>query len=73
VFGDKTETIIFALLITTKAMAVTRFKRKSRKDLSQSTIRRQTLKNQNFKPVVKGVDVEAIKAEFKTKAAGKKA
>ena len=71
VFGCKAETVIFALLITNKAMAVTRFKRKSRKDLSLSAVRRQTLKNQNFKPVVKAVDVEAIKAEFKAKA-GKK-
>jgi hypothetical protein len=52
-------------------MAVTRFKRKSRKDLSLSAVRRLNLKNQNFKPVVKSVDVEAIKAEFKAKASKK--
>jgi hypothetical protein len=72
VFGGKAESVIFALLITNKAMAVTRYKRKARKDKSKSSIRRQSLKNQNFKPVVKGVDVEAIKEEFKAKAASKK-
>lgn len=49
------------------AMAVTRLKRKNRKDKSLSAVRRQSLKNQNFKPVVKNVDVEAIKEEFKAK------
>lgn len=53
-------------------MAVTRLKRKNRKDKTKSTQRRQTLKNQNFKPVMKGVDVEKIKEEFKAKAAEKK-
>jgi hypothetical protein len=54
-------------------MAVTRFKRKGRKDKSKASIRRQSLKNQNFKPVIKTVDVEKIKEEFKTKATAKKA
>jgi hypothetical protein len=49
-------------------MAVTRLKRKNRKDKSISAIRRQSLKNQGFKPVVKNVDVEAIKEDFKKKA-----
>ncbi len=53
-------------------MAVTRLKRKNRKDKTKSTVRRQTLKSQNFKPVMKGVDVEKIKEEFKAKAAEKK-
>lgn len=55
------------------AMAVTRLKRKNRKDKTKSTRRRQTLKSQNFKPVIKGVDIEKIKEEFKAKAAEKKA
>ncbi len=54
-------------------MAVTRFKRKGRKDKSKASIRRQSLKNQNFKPVIKSVDIEKIKEEFKANAAAKKA
>lgn len=46
-------------------MAVTRLKRKNRKDKSKSKIRKQSLKNQNFKPVLKSVDVEKVKEEFK--------
>jgi hypothetical protein len=53
-------------------MAVTRLKRKNRKDKAKAAVRRQTLKNQNFQPVMKNVDVEAVKEEFK-KTAGKKA
>lgn len=53
-------------------MAVTRLKRKNRKDKSKSAVRRQSLKIQNFQPVIKSVDVEKIKEEFKAKA-GKKA
>lgn len=50
-------------------MAVTRLKRKSRRDRAKSAVRRQTLKIQNFKPVLKMVDVEKIKEEFKAKKA----
>lgn len=53
-------------------MAVTRLKRKGRKDKSKSAVRRQSLKIQNFKPVLKNVDVDKIKEEFKA-AASKKA
>ena len=49
-------------------MSVTRLKRKGRKDRAKSAVRRQSLKNQNFQPVVKNVDVEKIKEEFKGKA-----
>ncbi|MGE0772404.1 MAG: hypothetical protein AB7K37_11880 [Cyclobacteriaceae bacterium] len=49
-------------------MAVTRLKRKNRRDKAEAARRRTTLKNQNFKPVMKSVDVEAIKEEFKKKA-----
>jgi len=52
-------------------MAVTRLKRKNRKDKAAAAVRRQTLKIQNFQPVMKNVDVEAVKEEFKAK--GKKA
>lgn len=50
-------------------MAVTRLKRKNRKDKSVASKRRTNLKNQNFKPVIKGVDIEKIKEEFKAKKA----
>jgi hypothetical protein len=48
-------------------MAVTRLKRKNRKDKAKSAVRRQSLKLQNFQPVQKTVDIEKIKEEFKTK------
>ncbi|MFN3839641.1 MAG: hypothetical protein ACK4RF_02945 [Cyclobacteriaceae bacterium] len=48
-------------------MAVTRLKRKDRKDHSKSSVRRQMLKIQNAKPVIKNVDIEKIKEEFKAK------
>ena len=49
-------------------MAVTRLKRKGRKDKAKSAVRRQSLKNQNFQPVIRNVDVEKVKEEFKGKA-----
>lgn len=52
-------------------MSITRLKRKNRKDKAKAARRRTSLKNQNFQPVMKGVDIEAIKAEFKAKAAKK--
>jgi len=68
-FAHLPETLIFALLLTLKVMAVTRLKRKNRKDKSKAAVRRQTLKNQNAKPVIKNVDIEKIKEEFKAKKA----
>jgi len=58
-------------LLNQKVMSVTRLKRKNRKDKAKSARRRTSLKNQNFKPVIKGVDIEKIKEEFKAKAAKK--
>jgi hypothetical protein len=49
-------------------MAVTRLKRKSRRDRSKSKVRKVSLKNQNFKPVIRSVDIEKVKEEFKAKA-----
>jgi hypothetical protein len=63
--------VIFALLLKNSAMAVTRLKRKNRKDKAKSAVRRQSLKIQNAKPVIKNVDIEQIKEEFKAKAAKK--
>jgi hypothetical protein len=49
-------------------MAVTRLKRKNRRDKAKAAVRRQTLKLQNFQPVMKTVDIEKVKEEFKAKA-----
>ena len=49
-------------------MSVTRLKRKGRKDKAKSAVRRQSLKIQNFQPVIKNVDIEKIKEEFKASA-----
>jgi hypothetical protein len=49
-------------------MPVTRLKRKGRKDKAKSAVRRQTLKIQNFQPVIRNVDIEKEKEEFKAKA-----
>ncbi|MEP6737330.1 MAG: hypothetical protein ABJA70_17530 [Chryseolinea sp.] len=49
-------------------MPITRLKRKGRKDKAKSAVRRQTLKIQNFQPVIKNIDIEKIKEEFKAKA-----
>ena len=48
-------------------MPITRLKRKNRKDKAKSARRRTALKNQNFQPVMKAVDIEKIKEEFKAK------
>ncbi len=53
-------------------MAATRLKRKTLKDRAKAAVRRQTLKLQNAKPVMKTIDVEKVKEEFKAKA-GKQA
>lgn len=57
--------------IKNTVMAVTRLKRKGRKDKSASKLRLQALKIQNFRPVLKSVDVEKIKEGFKAKPAKK--
>jgi hypothetical protein len=64
--------LLFLRLFKSKTMSVTRLKRKNRKDKAKSARRRQALKIQNFQPVMKGVDVEKIKEEFKAKVAAKK-
>jgi len=48
-------------------MAVTILKRKLRKDRAKSSVRCQTLKLQNAKPVLMTDDIEKIKEEFKAK------
>lgn len=54
-------------------MAVTRLKRKAKRNKSRAAARQARMKNLNTKPVIKSVDVEAIKAEFAGKPAPKKA
>lgn len=53
-------------------MPITRLKRKNRKDKAKAARRRTALKIQNAQPVLKAVDIEKIKEEFKAKAAAKK-
>ena len=62
---------LFLRSLTNTRMAITRYKRKARKDKAKAAVRRQTLKNQNFQPVIKNVDIEKIKEEFKAKAKAK--
>jgi len=62
----------FCALINNSVMSVTRLKRKNRKDKSKAARRRTALKIENFQPVMKAVDVEKIKEEFKAKKAAKK-
>jgi hypothetical protein len=71
-FPDKLN-LLFLRLFKTQVMAVTRLKRKNRKDKAKAARRRTALKIQNFQPVMKGVDIEKIKEEFKAKAAAKMA
>jgi hypothetical protein len=71
-FQSLNKSAIFAVF-KSKAMSVTRLKRKNRKDKAKAARRRTALKIENFQPVMKGVDIEKIKEEFKAKAAAKKA
>lgn len=59
---------IFAVF-NSKIMANTRLKRKLTRDRAKAARRRQALKLQNFQPVLKTVDIEKIKEEFKAKKA----
>ena len=54
-------------------MAVTRLERKGRKNKAVSKKRTQRMKLLNATPVIKKVDIEKLKEEFKEKAAAKKA
>jgi len=71
-FGNPEKALIFAFLLKNTDMAVTRLKRKNLKDKVKSRLRKQALKLQNAKPVMKAVDIEKVKEEFKAKAAAKK-
>ncbi|MDH5366357.1 MAG: hypothetical protein OEW67_05175 [Cyclobacteriaceae bacterium] len=47
-------------------MAITRLKRKGRKNKQTAALRRSSIKQLTSKPVIKNVDVEEIKKGFKT-------
>jgi hypothetical protein len=64
----KSFTYICTSIENTAIMAVTRLKRKGRKNKTVSKQRMQALKLHTQKPVIKNVDVEAMKAEFAPKA-----
>ncbi|MFK7900214.1 MAG: hypothetical protein AB8B61_05610 [Cyclobacteriaceae bacterium] len=49
-------------------MAVTRIERKLRRKRAQQNAKAATIKRLNAQPVIKQVDVEAMKAEFAAKA-----
>ena len=50
------------------AMAVTRLKRKDRRNAATATNRVERIKQLTRKPVIKNIDIEAIKAEWAAKA-----
>lgn len=52
-------------------MAVTRLERKGRKNKARAKARVERIKLLNQRPVIKNVDVEAIKAEFAKNLAAK--
>jgi hypothetical protein len=66
------KTPYFCASLKGKVMPITRLKRKNRKDKAKAARRRTDLKNQNFQPVMKAVDIEKIKEEFKARKAAKK-
>ena len=54
-------------------MAITRLKRKGRRNKQKSSIRRATIKQITATPVIKNVDIEEIKKGFEETAAAKPA
>ncbi len=49
-------------------MAITRLKRKAKRNKTRASVRQANIKRLNTKPVIKSVDVEAIKEEFEKKS-----
>ncbi|MEY5049027.1 MAG: hypothetical protein RLZZ175_2386 [Bacteroidota bacterium] len=49
-------------------MGVTQVKRKLKNIRTKTALRNQSLKLLNFKPVIKKVDIEELKASFTTQA-----
>ena len=54
-------------------MAVTRLERKDRKNKARAINKNENIKQLSRKPVIKQVDIEAIKKEFAEKKENKKA
>ncbi len=52
-------------------MAITRLKRKERRNLAKATDRLARIKQLTAKPIIKNIDIEAIKLEFIEKAAAR--
>ena len=50
-------------------MAVTRLERKGRKNKAVAKKRVKTMQQLGAKPVIKNIDIEAVKAEFEANAA----
>ena len=48
-------------------MAVTRLKRKARKNIARQKNKLRVIKQLNFKPSLKNVDIEELKASFPAK------
>lgn len=63
----------WVLLLNTKKMAITRLKRKDRKNKARANNKTAFIKQYRKQPVLKSVDVEAIKAEFEAAKTGKPA
>lgn len=51
-------------------MAVTRLKRKAKRNKVKAKVRQESIQRLNSKPVIKSVDVEQIKEEFKKGSKG---
>ena len=49
-------------------MAITRLQRRQRKNRLNSIRKQQTIKDLSSRPVIKNIDVEALKAEFEKKS-----
>jgi len=49
-------------------MAITRLERKLKRKRAKQNAKVKTMKRQNFQPVIKQVDIEAMREEFAKKA-----
>ena len=53
-------------------MAITRLKRKGRRNKTVARVRVETIDRLNAQPIIKNVDIEEIKKSFKSKSTSKK-
>ena len=61
-----------SIILNFTAMGVTRLKRKEKRNRAKATNRQTRIKQLMERPVIKNVDIEAIKEEFKANLAAKK-